>query len=64
MVNMLDDDDIAYVLVELAGRWYCPTVDPYEFIEFNVNVNWQFWLEGNAIDEGYLLYDEEMRPII
>lgn len=58
MALMLSDDDISFVYVELAGRWYCQTVDPYEFIEFDVNGNWKLCFdECNVADSGHLRYE-------
>lgn len=58
MALMLSDDDISFVYVALAGRWYCQTVDPYEFIEFDMNGNWELCFdEDNVADSGHLRFE-------
>lgn len=58
MALMLSDVDISFVHAKLAGRWYCQSVDPYEFIEFDVNGNWELCFdEDNVADSGHLRYE-------
>lgn len=44
-------------LYRLVGCWFCPIVDLYSFIQFDVYGNWKLYYgEGGLADEGNLRY--------
>lgn len=53
-------DDADALPVKVEGRWYCPTVDPYQYIEFDAKGNWKLYFdECNVADSGHLRYVPE-----
>ena len=55
----VSNEDTVNEVSMYEGLWLCEVTDQYDYLQFDVDGNWQLYQGGNVIDEGYLQYDPE-----
>ena len=45
------------------GIWLGEANNEYDYIEFDADGNWQLYLTGDVVDDGYLRYEPEWEAI-